>query len=167
MKQTQIKIQGSQLSISVRKVPLIIRVVLTLVLAVLILIPFGAIVSALIYQSGPHILMAFMFFVFWGAAYYMLRVVLWNSVGQEILTLNPGNILYVADYKHFKDGRQEISTEELEVEIVHTNESDIPEGRLVLKSPRKKIQTVVWAPITQLEELIAAIEMRYDKTYTQ
>ena len=161
MKQPQIKIQGSQLSISVRKAPLIIRVILTLVLAVLVLIPFGAIIFALIEQSGPHIFMAFMFFVFWGAAFYMLRVILWNSVGREVLTLNPDKIVYIADYKHFKDGRQEISTEDLEVGIIHTNESDLV-GRLVLKSPTKMIQTVVWAPLTELEELITAIEMRYE-----
>lgn len=163
MKQTQIKILGSQLIISVTKAPLIIRIILTLVLIILVLIPFGAIIFALIEQSGPHIFMAFMFFVFWGAAFYMLRVVLWNSVGREILTLNPDKIVYIADYKYLKDGRQEIGIENLEAGIIYSNDSKIREGRLVLESPTKIIRTVIWLPITELEELIAAITVRYDR----
>ncbi len=160
MKQKQIEIDGLQLTISTKKAPLFIRIVLTLILCILTLIPIAATFFILIYGDGPHIGIAFSFILCWGIGFYLLRVILWNAVGREILILAPEKISYIADYLLFKDARQEIPTKDLGIEIIYEDE---PAGRLRLKSKSTSIETVLQTPIAELEELKNELKTRYNK----
>ena len=162
MKQNQIEINGSQLTISAKKAPIFIRVVLTLILSILILIPLAVTFFVLTFGDGPHIGIAISYIICWGLGFYLLRVILWNSVGREILTLDPEKITYLADYKLFKDGRQEITTKDLETEIIYEDEPNQPFGRLRLKSKSTSIETVLQTTIAELEELKKEIKTRYN-----
>ena len=167
MKQKQIEISGSQLTIFTKKTPVFIRIVLTLILTILTLIPLAATFFVLTYGDGPHIGIAFSFILCWGVGFYLLRVTLWNSVGREILKLEPKKISYIADYRLFKDGRQEISTTDLETEIIYEDEPNKPIGRLRLKNKTTSIETVIQTKITELEELEKEIKTCYNKVYSQ
>lgn len=164
MKQNQIEINGSQLTISTKKAPVFIRIVLTLILSILTLIPLAVTFFVLTYGDGPHIGIAFSFILCWGVGFYLLRLTLWNSVGREILTLAPEKISYIADYRLFKDGRQEITTKDLETEIIHEDEPDKSFGRLRLKNKSTSIETVLTTTIAELEELKNEIKTRYNNT---
>lgn len=164
MKQNQIEINGSQLTISTKKAPLFIRIVLTLILFILTLIPLAVTFFVLTYGDGPHIGIAFSYLLCWGVGFYLLRVTLWNSVGREILTLDPEKISYIADYRLFKYGRQEIPIKDLETEIIYEDEPNKPIGRLRLKSTTSSIETAIQATIAELEELKNEIKTRYNKT---
>lgn len=164
MKQNQIEIKGSQLTISVKKAPIFIRVVLTLILAILILIPLAVTFFMLTYGDGPHIGIAIIYLLCWGSGFYLLRVTLWNSAGREILTLHPDKISYIADYRFFKDGRQEINIKDLETEIIYEDEPKKTFGRLRLKNKSTFIETVVQTTITELEEIINEIKKHYNST---
>ena len=158
-----IKFDDSQLTISAGKAPLIIRILLALVLLILILLPIAIVIFSLAYGMGLKLGVLLSFILCWGVAFYLLRLILWNSYGQEILILNPDKIIYLADYKLFKDGREEIGTKDLEMEIVYGGKFGKTLGRLILKSETTLIETVLQVPITELEELISKIEMRYNK----
>lgn len=162
MKQNQIKIRGSKLTISTKKAPIIIRIVLSLILSILIIIPLAVTFFVLTYGDGPYIGVAFSYLLCWGVGFYLLRVTLWNSVGREILTLDPEKISYIADYRLFKDGRQEIPTKDLETEIIYEDEPNKPIGRLRLKSTTTSIETTIQATIAELEELKNEIKTRYN-----
>lgn len=162
MKQNQIEISGSQLTIFTKKTPVFIRIVLTLILIILTLIPLAATFFVLTYGDGPHIGIVFSFILFWGVGFYLLRLTLWNSVGREILNLEPKRISYIADYRLFKDGRQEISTTDLETEIIYEDEPNNPLGRLSLKNKTTSIETVIQTRIAELEELKKEIKTRYN-----
>jgi len=163
MKQNQIEISGSRLTISAKKAPLFIRIVLILILSILILIPITVTFFVLTFGDGPHIGIAISYLICWGLGFYLLRVILWNSVGREILTLDPEKISYIADFKLFQDGRQEITTEELETEIIYEGEQNQPFGRLRLKSKLDSIETVLQTAIAELEELNNEIKTRYNR----
>ncbi len=158
MKQNQIEINGSQLTIFTKKTPVFIRIVLTLMLTISALFPLAATFFVLIYGDGPHIGIAFSFALCWGIGFYLLRITLWNSVGREILTLSPTMITYIADYRLFKDGRQEISTADLEAEIIYEGDPNKPVGRLRLKNRTISIETVIQTTIAELEEIKNALE---------
>ena len=167
MKKNQIEISGSRLTIFTKKTPVFIRIVLTLILTILTLIPLAATFFVLTYGDGPHIGIVFSFILCWGVGFYLLRITLWNSVGREVLNLEAKKISYMADYRLFKDGRQEISTTDLETEIIYEDEPNSPVGRLRLKNNTDVIETVIRAKIAELEELKKEIKTRYNKVYSQ
>ena len=165
MKQNQIEINGAQLTISTKKAPVFIMITLTLLLSILTLIPIAVTFFVYTYGDGPHIGIAFSFILCWGVGFYLLRVTLWNSVGREILTLNPEKISYIADYKLFRDGRQEITTKDLETEIIYEDKPNKPLGRLRLKNKTTSIETTIQTTLTEMEELINEIKTRYNNGY--
>tara|TARA_B110001452_G_scaffold138248_1_gene114906 strand:- start:202 stop:705 length:504 start_codon:yes stop_codon:yes gene_type:complete len=167
MKKNQIEISGSRLTIFTKKTPVFIRIVLTLILTILTLIPLAATFFVLTYGDGPHIGIVFSFILCWGVGFYLLRITLWNSVGREVLNLEAKKISYMADYRLFKDGRQEISTTDLETEIIYEDEPNNQVGRLRLKNNTDVIETVIRAKIAELEELKKEIKTRYNKVYSQ
>ena len=163
MKQIQININDSKLTISAKKPPLLIRIVLALFLLILFLIPLAGTVFSLTYADGLQIGLIFSFILFWGVGFYLLRLILWNSFGQEVLTMNSEKILYFADYRLYKVGRQEIGTKGLVTEIIYDDEPNKSLGRLILKNKAMMIETVLQAPINELEELKSELETRYNK----
>lgn len=161
MNTRQINIEGNQLTISARKTPLFIRIMLTLFLVIIALIPIAVTIFTLTYGDGPHIRIAFSYLLCWGVGFYLLRIVLWNSVGKEILILNPETVSYVADYKLFKDGRKAIPTRELQTEIIYEDEPNRALGRLMLISNLTSIETVLLTTIEELEEVRKVIKTHY------
>jgi hypothetical protein len=167
MNNNQIHIQGNKLTISARKTPLLVRIVLTVFLVSLALIPLVVTFFSLTYGDESHVGIAFSFVLCWGVGFYLLRIVLWNSVGKEILTLNPETVTYVADYKLFKDGQKEISTSKLETEIIYEDEPNKPVGRLRLRNDLTSIETVLQTNIAELEELKKELKTRYINVYSK
>lgn len=151
----------SSVTIFVKKSPLLIRLVLSVVLAIMILIPLWASYLVLSAGDGLHIGLVFSFLFFWGLGFYMLRILLWNSVGREILILGNEKIEYIADYGFFKDGRKEIETNQLATEIIYEDDSNNTVGRLRLTSNNESIESVVKIRFAELKELQKEIIARY------
>jgi hypothetical protein len=164
MNHSQVNIQENKITISVNKAPLFIRVVLSIFIVFLALIPLAVTFFALTYGDGLHIGIAFSFLIGWGVGFYLLRITLWNSVGREILSLNPESIVYLADYILFKDGRQKISTTDLRAETFYEDKPNKSLGRLRLKSNSAVIETALLMTLPDLEEIKTEIQNRYPKT---
>lgn len=164
MNRKQVHIEGNQLTISAKKSPLFIRLILTGLLLFSAFIPLFATYFTLTHGDGPHIGIVLSFILGWGVGFYLLRMTLWNSVGREILTLNSNSISYIADYKLFKDGQTEIGTTNLMTEIIYEDEPNIPLGRLRLINDSTFIETVLQTTIEELEEIKTEIKARYNDT---
>ncbi len=141
---------GKEYTIGTKKAPIFIRIFLILIMSILILIPITVI--ALTYENGPHMGILISFIICWGVGFYLLKIVLWNTIGQEVLTVNPEKISYLADYRFFKDGRKEIEIDDLKTEIICTDYNK-QLGILILKNKTTQIETVIQAKIAKLEEI--------------
>ncbi|PWD97476.1 hypothetical protein [Marinilabilia rubra] len=151
---------GTEYTIGTKKAPIFIRIFLILIMSILILIPITVI--ALTYGNGPHIGILVSFIICWGVGFYLLKIVLWNTIGQEILTVNREKISYIADFGFFKDGRKEIEIDNLETEIIYTDHNK-QFGRLILKNKSTYIETVLQAKIMKLEEIRNEIKTLHKK----
>ncbi|WKK81536.2 hypothetical protein [Marivirga arenosa] len=158
----QIKIYGSRIVIISKKSPKIVRFILTLLLVMSFLIPFIAFYVAIDYKIGFQFGIVIAFLIFWGIGFYILRVILWNTYGKEVLTLNADKVRYIADYKFFKDGYQELDTKDLRVEIVL--DSNLPEskGYLKIHNRNDSIETVLKSKKNDLDILKHEINKWYN-----
>lgn len=165
MEYNKITFNGSQITLSIRKSPIFIRAVLSFVLVILFLFPLVVTFLVLVFGDGPHVGIAFSYLFFWGIGFYVLRIILWNSFGREILELSPDKISYVADYKYFKDGRKEIGTDELQIEIglEYTDSDQL--GRLQLINGSESIESVLQMDISELEELRRKLLVHYGQSH--
>lgn len=126
------------------------------------LIPILATVFLIWSGIGLHFGLLISYILFWGGGYYLLRLVLWNLYGQEIFTLKKDKITYIADYKLFKDGRQEIGLKNLTTEIIYKDEPNNPVGRIQLNSDAITIASVINTKITELEKIEEKIKTCYN-----
>ena len=144
-----------------KKTPLMIRFFLGLLVLVCALIPVIVLTVVALNRKGLHIGIFLAFFLFWGLGFMILRIFLWNSFGKEILYLQKDKIIYLADYKYFRDARQEIEIEELEAEIVYS-ETTNGAGTLRLKNGKTTIDTVLETPLENLLNQLYKIQNVYN-----
>jgi hypothetical protein len=96
------------------------------------------------------------FFGFWG--FYMLRLALWNTFGKEIIEFGPKKINYYADYRWFRDGKKQISSE-TPIEISYTESAGKNTVNLLIRNEFSCIESVIKLPSTELNELIRKIKI--------
>ena len=156
---------NNRIIIKGKKTSLLIILILTFVLVISGLIPIAATIFVLSIGIGLHFGLVISYLLFWGGGYYLLRIVLWNTYGQEILTLDNEKIYYVADYKYFKDGRQEIESKNLTTEIIYEDEPNKPVGRLRLMNKNTTIETVLQSNLKELDKIEEKIKTCYNNVY--
>jgi hypothetical protein len=139
------------------------RVFLLLITIVSILIPFGATIVISISDIGFNIGILVSYALFWGIGVFLFRVFLWNSFGQEIITLQDDKIIYIADYRFFKDGRSEISTDGIEAISVHSESKGLELVKIKISNGKSSIETVSPIPINDADKFINEIKTRYNR----
>ncbi|NCP85604.1 MAG: hypothetical protein GW823_12125 [Bacteroidetes bacterium] len=144
-----------------KSTPVLIKIILAIFLVICILMPIGATIFSF-GESGLHIGIVFSFILFWGIGFYLLRVILWNTFGQETLLLNTKKILYLADYKYFKDGKREIGIKNLTIKIIYENQKNKTVGRLFLFNETEQLETVLQTNILVLIEIVNKIKAHYN-----
>lgn len=159
---SEIQITDNRITIQGAKSPLFIRIVLAIIIFINGLIPFVFIFFMLTDGDGLNFVIIVPIIIFWGAGLYLLRVLLWNTYGKEILDLDDSRIQYLADYKFFKDSRKELNTDGLEIEIIYEDKMKLEKGRLRIKNSKNKIETVLQLKLTDLKILSEKIKTRYN-----
>lgn len=161
---SQIQITNNQITILGSRTPLFIRIILTFVISICGLIPILVTMYMMIIGDGLHFGLALSIIIFWGLGFYLLRILLWNTYGKEILNLDQNKIQYLADYKLFIDGRQELTPDKIEVEINNENSLDAENGRLRIKNSIDCIEMMLPSRLTDLELIKEKIKSRYNKS---
>lgn len=161
---SQIQISDNTITIVGAKSPLLVRTILTLVISISGLIPILVMTYMMTIGDGLHFGLAISIIIFWGLGFYLLRIILWNTYGKEILNLDQNKIQYFADYKFFKDGRQELTPDKIEVEIINENSLDSGNGRLRITNSINCIEMILPSRLTDLELIREKIKTRYNKT---
>jgi hypothetical protein len=150
-----------------KKAPLLLRLVLIFILIICAIIPIATSIFIIENEIESKFGLVFSFILFWGIGYYLIRLILWNTYGQEILTLSNNRISYLADYKYFKDGKQEIEISNLICEIIYVNQTDKKTGRLRLKNNAEIIETVLQSNINEIEQIEKEIKRATTKAHMQ
>lgn len=154
----QFDFQANKLFLKVRKTPLIIRVIFFAFAFAFFILPIISLIFSISNGNG----LKFGHFIFMGAfglmGFYLLRLSLWNTYGNEVFEISTNKIIYEADYGWFKDGKKEITNIELNYSIKSIGYEEENKGVLVIGSNETKIESVVKIPIPQLEELIEKLK---------
>ena len=154
----QFDLQSNKLFLKVRKTPIIIRCIFFMFSFTFFIAPIISIVISISNGNG----LKFGYFVFIGVfglmGFYLLRVSLWNTYGNEVIEIFENKIIYEADYGWFKDGKKEITFIEPNYSIKSIGYEEENRGVLVIASNEMRIESVVKMPIPQLEELIERLK---------
>lgn len=161
---TKTTINPDRIEIDHVNTPRAIRAILTLILAICVLIPILVTYFAFAKGDGPHFGLFVSFLIFWGLGVYLLRILLWNTYGKEIITLEQDKISYLADYKYFKDGLKELKIKNLDIQIIYEDSMDIHVGRLRILNQESEIETVLKSSLTDLELIKEKIIARYNNS---
>lgn len=154
----QYQLNGNILTLNVKKAPLFVRSVMFLFAFLFFLMPLMGIIIYMARGYGFHIGFLFMLFFFGILGFYMLRMALWNTYGNEIITLNKNQINHTADYGWFKDSKK---PKEIKTPIVYSirkiGYEDDCTGGLVIGLEEPNIVCVTKMPVKELQELIAKL----------
>jgi hypothetical protein len=156
MKENKLCFDGNTLVISVSKTSIIVRGIILFFAAFSFLIPLVILIFMVANHADLKFGFVILFIMLWLPAYYLLRIVLWNTYGKERLNISREKVIYEVDYKFFKDSKQELNGD-ISVEIVKNSSSNKDECTMLLKSETEKIETVIALPYKKWQPAIAEI----------
>lgn len=142
----------------VRKSPIFVRGIMFFFAFASCILPLTGIILAISSGKGFHIGFLIGLFFFGLIGFYLLRISLWNTYGEETIKLQKSTIEYEANYGWFKDGKKRINFNNPAFSINKIGYEEDKTGILVIEEDTKKIESVVKIPISQIEELIEKIK---------
>lgn len=151
----QFVLDGDELTLRVKKAPLLVRGTLFFFAFLSFVMPVTATVVYMALGNGFHFGFLIGWFIFGLIGFYMLRIALWNTYGNEVIRFQGGRITYVADYGWFKDGKKHIShDDEVVFEMQPLGYEEDNKGGLLISGNGENISCVVKMPMEQGEGLI-------------
>jgi energy-coupling factor transporter transmembrane protein EcfT len=154
----QFNFEDNTLILKVKKAPIFMRGIMFLISFLSFILPLIGIIIAISLGNKFHFgfLIGVGFFGLIG--FYLLRISLWNTYGEETIKFNSSEIEYEANYGWFKDGKKINNIDKPVYSIKQIGYVDDKKGALVLEEGNIKIESVVKIPINQLEELIEILK---------
>ncbi|WP_343694704.1 hypothetical protein [Flavobacterium sp.] len=153
----QYTLEFNTLNLKVKKSPFIIRLITYVLSFSFFVFPVLGVIVSIAGGGGMHIGYFFAIGLFGLLGFYLLRVSLWNTYGEEIIDFLPNKIIYEANYGWFKDAKKEI-------ELIHPQYShksvgyeEDNEAVLIITCGNAEIETVVKLPLIQVQELISVL----------
>lgn len=163
MKTNTLTISADRISITSKRGPLLILIVLFLLTLFLALLPPTIIVANVILGKGFHFGYLFAFVICWLPAYHLLKILLWNIAGKEVFKLSKNQIQYTAHYKFFIDGQKSISNDKLVFEGLNGHSESSTLQRIRISDAHHSIESVLEVPLTDLAEIERKIKSYYTR----
>lgn len=151
----QFALEGDSLTLKVKKAPALVRGTMFFFAFFSFLAPLTASVVYVAMGNGFHFAFLLGWFIFGLIGFYMLRIALWNTCGNEVIRFQGDRITYVADYGWFKDGKKHIRHDDsvvLDMQPMGYEEDN--KGGLLISGDGEGIASVVKMPMEQVDELI-------------
>lgn len=156
--QKQYQFHPKELKLKVRKSPLFTRFLMFFFALVSFLLPLMGFLSNILNGKDFHFGFLIGLFVMGLIGFYLLRMALWNTYGNEIILFDENKIRYTADYGWFKDKVKEITYHNpIEYSIVPIGYEEDNQGVLHLKSDDFEINCVTKIPIPELDQLVTKL----------
>jgi hypothetical protein len=154
----QYNFKNNILNLKVKKSPLVIRVVLFFLVFAFFVFPIAGTAIGVLTGSGLY----FGYFVGIGLftlmGFYLLRLSLWNTYGEETIEILENKIIYEANYGWFKDGKKEIDIMNPNYSFKSVGYEEDNEGVLVISSEKSQMESVVKMPMEDLESLLFILQ---------
>lgn len=112
MRNGSVEIVNNKIIIHGKKVPKGILIFLGFFVLAAVVIPILATVLLVQSKEGLSIGIFITYFICGLIGFYMLRLLLWNAYGKEILVITPEKITYCADFKFFLGNSKEFPINE-------------------------------------------------------
>lgn len=151
----QYKFDGKTLKLKVKKSPFLVRGTMFLFAFLFFILPSTGMFISIASGDGFHIGFAIGIFIFGLLGFYLLRIALWNTYGNEVISISDNKINYIADYGWFKDGKKHIEIQPpVKYSIEQMGYIDENKGGLIIGEGETQIVCVTKMSNEQLEELI-------------
>jgi hypothetical protein len=168
MSKNIVSIENSEVRVIGKKINLFARSILWFFVITSFLIPIAVTVIQIILGNGLHFAILITYIIFWGIVVFMLRAVLWNTYGVEILRLKENSIEYYADFNYFKDSHKEFKIENTEIEPVKYIElRNRLKWTLLFKTGNENFETSLKLDKEELDVIDNELKTRYNKGCTQ
>lgn len=154
----QYNFKNYRLNLKVRKSPLVVRVVMFFFAFAFFVFPITGTIVGLLAGSGLHFGYFIGIGVFSLMGFYLLRLSLWNTFGEETIEILENKIIYEANYGWFKDGKKEIEIINPSYDFKAVGYEEDNEGVLIIFSEKSQMESVVKMPINDLEALLFMLQ---------
>lgn len=146
------------LNLKVKKSPFLVRAILFVLAFSFFVFPTGGAIFGIASGSGLHIGYFMAIGIFSILGFYLLRISLWNTYGEETIQILENKVIYEANYGWFKDGKKEVLITNPKYSFASIGYEEDNEGILIISGEETKIESVVKIPMPQLAELIKVLE---------
>lgn len=146
-----------QFILRVKKAPLAILIFFMTFAAVGFLLPLVVIFIFKNQDENPSPAIILITALFWIGSYYLLRLILWNLYGREIIQFSENGIDYFCDFRYFKSKTISFQkNNELIIDLSSNQENEEGSHILTIQQGLKKVQTSI--PIDRITEISTLIE---------
>lgn len=154
----QYYIQNNTLNLKVKKSRMLVRTVMFALAFSFFVFPVLGVIFSIASGSGLHFGYFIAIGIFGLMGFYLLRVSLWNTYGEEIIDFLPNKIIYEANYGWFKDAKKEIELILPHYSFKSVGYEEDNEAVLIITCQNSEIETAIKMPMIQVEELILILK---------
>jgi hypothetical protein len=153
MKSNLLQLEDHKATISSKRAPLAVLIILFLLCLFLLLLPIAVSLGNILLGNGFHFGYLIVCLLCWLVGYRLLKVLLWNMAGKEIISFNGDQLHYVAHYKYFTDGKVEIPLPSLTFERLpgHSEKENLK--RIKISAPEAQIESVLELSILEVDKI--------------
>ncbi|MBJ2173165.1 hypothetical protein JBL43_02870 [Aureibaculum sp. A20] len=155
----QFNLNNNTLTLKVQKSPLFVRSVMFLFSFLFFIAPVVGMGFAISFGGKFHIGYIFMMILFGLLGFYLLRISLWNTYGEEVIIFNKSTINYEANYGWFKDGKKLINSDNVKYSSRAIGYEEDEKSALIIENSDNKIESVVKIHNDELNELIQLLQL--------
>jgi hypothetical protein len=155
---SQFNFENNKLNLKVKKSPLAVRVVMFFFAFAFFVFPVLGTIVGILTGGGMQFGYLVGIGIFSLMGFYLLRVSLWNTYGEETIEILADKIIYEANYGWFKDGKKEIAITAPKYSFKSVGYEEDNEGVLVISSGNAQLETVVKMKMAEIETLLFILE---------
>ncbi|MEN2402200.1 hypothetical protein GKZ90_0020590 [Flavobacterium sp. MC2016-06] len=157
---TQYNLKNNQLKLSVKKSPFIIRYLLFLIAFMTFTLPILGMIGSVVTGNGFDFGFLIGIGLFSLLAFYLFRIALWNTYGEEIILFSKNEIIYEANYGWFRDAKKTIENQNINYDFSKVGYEEDNEAVLILNNGKEAIECAVKMKQVQIEELILILSTK-------
>lgn len=154
-------IENNTLRLKVKRAPLVMLIVLFTVSALFFISPIAVIIAILSLKAGFHLGFLIGVLVFGLGGFYLLRIALWNTFGEETLQLSPGKVTYEANYGWFVDSKKTLEWDEMHFEVSEVGYEEDHKGVLTLGDELNPLRCATKLDLDELKTLTEELNEKY------